>query len=788
MDEIAPQAESKINLLYETYIGTAENTFDKSPLLQDFDPFNPDDLWQKTGDYSIYEDMLKDDQISICMQLKKDLIIGSGFTFIKTDEEQDEIEDFLEDTFNNDVESLFIDSIEEVTTAYDFGFSVSEKVFKQREDNFLTLKYLKTRHPQTWLFYKDDKGNIEKLIQRSCKGDIEIDQKSVLKYINAPKFGNFYGQSDLRAAYAAWFAKRQVIRYYAIFLEKAASPTPVGRYDKSAPKKAITDLFNILKNFQTKTAITIPKDIEVEFLESSNTGEAYSKAINIFNMFIGRALFIPDLLGVSGSETGGGSYSLGKEQIAIFMLHILRRRNKLEMLINNEIIKPIVLFNFGDVEFPKFKFKAIEDDKAFELAKVWLDAVKGNVFKANDDEINHFRKLVKFPEGEVLFQTPASPFQVPQDKSPVTSPVEPQEKELPEKEPEEKGEEELEDNPTQTNKDKKNIETKNIFAYPQAVGDYHKKVNFKQLKNKLNDYDDSLVNQGKSLIKKIYADFFDQLQKKKVVTKQDVEVIDEIKLKGLKDLKQLLKQSQMDLYKDAQAQAMTELDKSNFAQPTTSEEFLELLESENYNFIGDWQYNLKKKARIEVIAAIKDGRPISTVIDILDIDGKKLSEVQLERYARTKHTEVMNRGRVKAFEESGVVDAYQYSAIMDDRTSYICDSLHNKIFKKGTEPVPPMHFNALINGSLITTKEGFKKIEDIKINDYVLTHKNKFQKVYDVMSKFEDKEFYEIILDNGLVLNITGEHPVLTNRGWIRVDELMFSDNIICDKDIMNVL
>jgi SPP1 gp7 family putative phage head morphogenesis protein len=709
MDESTPQAESKLNLLFETYFGTAENTFDKSPLLQDFDPFNPDDLWQKTGDYSIYEDMLKDDQVSICMKLKKDLVIGSGFHFVKTDEEQDEIEDFLEDTFNNDVETLFVDSIEEIISAYEFGFSVTEKIFKQRYDNFLTLKYLKTRHPQTWLFYKDDKGNIEKLIQRSCKGDIEIDQKSVIKYINSPRFGNCYGESDLRAAYNAWFAKRQVIRYYAIFLEKAASPTPVGRYDKSAPKKAIADLFSILKNFQTKTAITIPKDIEVEFLESSNTGEAYSKAINIFNMFIGRALFIPDLLGVSGSETGGGSLALGKEQISIFMLHILRRRNKLETLINNEIIKPIVLFNFGNVEYPKFQFKSLEDDKTFELAKAWLDAVKGNVFKPNEDEINHFRKLVKFPEGEVVFKEPApSPFQSQSPDPKIEAPMNEAE-DLEEQDDE--AEEELEDKQLQTS------EVQLKFAYPQAEGNYHKKVNFKQLKNKLNDYDDSLVNEGKSLIKKIYADFFDQLQKKKVITRQDIDVIDEIKLKGLKDLKQLLKQSQMDLYKDAQSQAMTELDKSNFAQPTTSQEFLDLIESENYNFIGDWQYNLKKKARIEVVAAIKDGRPISTVIDILDMDGKKLSEVQLERYARTKHTEVMNRGRVKAFEESGVVDAYQYSAIMDGSTTPICSALHNKIFAKGTEPIPPCHFNCRSTLIPITKYEKFKPTTSIKGQD-----------------------------------------------------------------------
>jgi NAD+--asparagine ADP-ribosyltransferase len=30
---------------------------------------------------------------------------------------------------------------------------------------------------------------------------------------------------------------------------------------------------------------------------------------------------------------------------------------------------------------------------------------------------------------------------------------------------------------------------------------------------------------------------------------------------------------------------------------------------------------------------------------------------------------------------------------MDDRTSPICEGLHGKVFKSGTEPVPPMHFN-----------------------------------------------------------------------------------------------
>jgi len=184
-------------------------------------------------------------------------------------------------------------------------------------------------------------------------------------------------------------------------------------------------------------------------------------------------------------------------------------------------------------------------------------------------------------------------------------------------------------------------------------------------------------------------------------------------------------------------------------------------------------------------AALKDGLPISSVIELMD-DSKKKAVISTNRYARTKFTEVMNKGRMAFFESTGVVSGYQYSAIMDGVTTAICQGLHGKFFKSGTQPIPPMHFNALVEGSLIKTKNGNKLIEQIKIGDEVLTHNNRYCAVYDTMKKFEDKEYFQIELENGKLINITGEHPVYTNRGWIRADELNLKDNVICFEDIVN--
>ncbi len=703
MSEQSPQPQagsSSRNAVADLYTGFDENTYFKSPLVSDSfrPPYNPDDLWQKTGSYSIYEEMAKDDQVSVCLQLKKDLILGDGGMFVPGEEGQDDIIEDLENAFNEEYEGDFDNDLEEILTGYDFGFSLTEKIFKLRDDNSLGIKHLRTRHPNSWRLHQDVKGNVTDFQQITVEGDKSIDPKSLIHYVNNPKFQNPYGNSDLRTAYNAWFTKRQVIKYFAIFLEKGASPIPVGRFDKNAPQAAIDKLFESLKKFATKTALVIPKEIEVQFLEAKNNGEAYTKALHFFNMIIGRSLFVPDLLGFTGSETGGGSLALGKEQMGLFFKHIVRRRRNLELIINRELVKPLIIYNHGIIDDPPvFKFKPLNDLDALELAKVWLEATRYKAYQISPEEVNHFRRLVKFPEGDVEFVAPTpAPGAAPHD--PNQDPNAPKPGEL--------GYEPLADQPDPAEavkspppKEKTDAvqppTEKKTFgkAFNLPPGSYYKKVDFKAIANKLNDYDQSVMNDSHKIVKKMMADLFDQIDKKKIVQNANVDRIDSLQLKYKKELKQVLKSSFMQLYKDAKSQASTEILKGNYAKPLTNEEFLAVIEEETYQFVGDYEYGILKKVKAELVAAIKDGVSLASIQDVLDRDMQELSDTQLERFARTKHTEVMNNARVDFFEESGVVAAYQYSAVLDDSTTDICAGLDGKIFAAGDECIPPMHFN-----------------------------------------------------------------------------------------------
>ena len=749
IDRGKPRAAKSENLIGEFYTGLIEKTYHESSFWSDSmsKPYNPDPLFQKTSDYSIYEEMLKDDQINVCLSLKKDLVLASGWDIIPgdSDNEDTEVKDYLEKCLNEDIDTPIDSLLEEILTAYEFGFSLTEKIFKLNPEGMLALKVLKTRHPATWLIHTDERGNVTNYEQRGRKESISVDPKSLIHYINNPRFQNPYGNSDLQPAYAAYFVKRQIIKFLAIFLEKAAGPMPVAKYPTNTPKQAVDDLFDTIKKFQVKTALALPKEVEIEFLESKNTGEAYHKAINIFNMFIGRSLMIPDLLGFQGTESGGGSYSLGTEQAQILYKHINRRRSTLERFVNREIIQPIVVYNFGMMEkFPKFKFKPIRDEDAIELGKLWIELQKGKFYKPTEEEINYFRKLTKFPEGEVELTEDEPQQQIdPQTGLPVDPMIngEMHDEINPEKQPDKDGEQkgmekdaviptggDADDGAIPPKPGKKiNNPKKNRGVKPYAVtpGDYRKKVDFKAIKAYLDRFEHKVVQEAKPVIQKIFKDLGDQIAKKKIIQQQKPEKIDKLKLKYLGEFERVIQNNLATAYEEAKLIGKTELGssaKKKFAAPLPDKDFLRVLEEENYQFIGDWEYAITKKARIAIIAAIKDGKSISDVLRILEEDGLPASLTSLERYARTKFTEVANKGRLEYFNASGIVAAYQYSAILDEVTTDLCENLHGTIFENGDEPVPPLHFNCRSMLIPITKYEDYKATDKIGkqgIDEYI---------------------------------------------------------------------
>ena len=81
--------------------------------------------------------------------------------------------------------------------------------------------------------------------------------------------------------------------------------------------------------------------------------------------------------------------------------------------------------------------------------------------------------------------------------------------------------------------------------------------------------------------------------------------------------------------------------------------------------------------------------------------------------------------------------------------------------------------SCLTGDTWINTMSGGKQIRDLNVGDMVLTHMGRFRKVIAKKSRVSTDDLYEIKVGTRLTkTKITGNHPVLTNLGWVRVDEL----------------
>ena len=87
---------------------------------------------------------------------------------------------------------------------------------------------------------------------------------------------------------------------------------------------------------------------------------------------------------------------------------------------------------------------------------------------------------------------------------------------------------------------------------------------------------------------------------------------------------------------------------------------------------------------------------IKQVLPEVDAAGRAINiPARLENIARTNTADAVNQARQALFnspELRGFVQAYEYSAVLDDRTTEICEHLNGKILKDFGSYTPPNHF------------------------------------------------------------------------------------------------
>jgi len=682
-----------------------------SSLFSDYSlrPYNPDNLTRLKGGLDIYTEMRRDDQIKAALGIKKHSILGSGWVIHTDDPKINEHAEFVERNLTEDLEISFDEALYDILTALEYGFSCTEKILKVVDQQYKFSNF-KTRAPHTFTFYTDDYGNIKEdgLRQDTQGGEIKLDRSKFILFVNQKEHDNWYGESELRACYRAWWSKNTIIKFWNMFLERFGMPTTIGKYDPNTTNTDLVTRFTtVLKDIQQKTTITIPEGFDVSFLEAMRRGPAdYKEAISTYNLMIARSLLVPDLLGFS-KEAEGGSYSLGQKHFDIFMISVERVRRQIELLIKQELIKYIIQLNFGEQEkYPDFKFKPLTERNKEELAKVWLDAAKFGVLQPTPKELSYFREVTGFPEPKEEKQ-PAGKAKAPTGETP-------------------KSEDE---------------EKKFEFKLSRPLTVYEKKVNFKKVEEVLtNQSIEATVSIG-AVLSGLVENLKDEIIEREIIPKKKLEALDKLSLKNLNQLKTSVKRHMLEFFKQGKAEGNEEIShvKKLKINPGAldPEKMKVFFDEKSFYVVNTLRDEINKIVKAHCFEGIKAGESTKDIIKAVSEDIAKyipdreyirnrraaITEpkvartvnqgARLEAIVRTNMMEAYNEGRMQFFQEEDVrdmIEAWQFSAIMDDRTSAICASLDQTVFGPNDyfNYQPPLHMNCRSMLIPITKFEDYK--------------------------------------------------------------------------------
>jgi len=656
-----------------TYYDAYERLFGQGS----FQVYNPSALIGRRG-YDILDKMRLDDQVKAAMALKKHAVLGSGWI---VESPADQAEDWEGTIFVRKVlgglQGALVRQLLGIMTALDYGFSVTEKIWAER-DGSIVLADLRTRRPHDWTFELDPFGEITVIKQ----GAREIDRSKLMLYVHAQEFGNPYGQSDLEAAYPRWWVKDNAYRWMAMLLERLGIPPIFALYNPSAYGAGngakLAELQTVLQHLQASTVGTVPrgKPEDLDFWTpelADNVANVFIPALEQLDRAISRALLMPGLIGVTSDATEG-SLARSRTHFDVFLLVVKNLQSELGEFVQEQLIKPLVDFNFTVDAYPQFSFMPVGDKARLDILAQWEKLVSGGTVTRQPQDETYIRMMLDFPE----FDAAVTP-------SPTTQ----KETRLKAHRAENRFERRMDF--VAMEKDLDDVETRFKSALRSTLQDARKKLLAKVQKVYGPGYTPEAMSlpYTPSVASVIRSFLLEAAQLGVTSARRDIDTT-----------------AKPRVYKRAEGEIMK-----------SAEAYIKA----KAQVVSDiFTSRVQNKVKSALLAAIRYGDTTREAIERLESVFDEEEGAYLENVARTNITDAVNTGRLEQFRDPDVADyiaAVEYSAIMDTRTTPVCQHLDGKLFSPNdsalTELSPPNHYQC--RSVLVPVMVD----EDIKEEDFI---------------------------------------------------------------------
>ena len=315
----------------------------------------------------LFEEMEeKDPHLFSQLQTRKNAVTGLDYEVIPfdSDDERDkEIAEFIEGELNS-IES-FEDVMLDLLDAIGKGIAVSE-IMWGFEEGRTTVNDIRCRHQKR--FFWDDEDDFKVRTQDAPEGILLPENKFIVHRYKA-RSGHPARAGVLRVVAWCYLFKNYDLKDWVSFCEVFGMPLRLGKYAQGASEADKKALMEALVQIGTDAAGIIPDGTEIEFKNSDKTSttDLYERLARYCDEQISKAVLGQTLT----SDSGGGSFAQSKTHNEVRHDLTVADCKALAATLRRDLIRPLVLFNFGeDRRIPYLRFDCEEGEDLEQTANI----------------------------------------------------------------------------------------------------------------------------------------------------------------------------------------------------------------------------------------------------------------------------------------------------------------------------------------------------------------------------------------------------------------------------------
>lgn len=320
----------------------------------------------------------KDDDVSSALEMLKLAVLRRARNVVPADDsgEAQDIASFIEDQLSN-VRNMH-EVLEAMLDAPAYGISVQEVIYDVSAGQ-VGLVDIKDRPQELFAFnpqYLLQTGPMRLMTNPwSIDGGELVPEEKFLIFTFRPRSGNRRGRPLLRRVFwPSWF-KRQCMRFWLRFGEKGPGTAAV-QYPAGANQDEKNKALAVAEAMINSVAIAVPENLGLikELLTSarSQNPAVYKQLIDDQKYAIARAI-LGQTLTSYGNEGGRGSNALGAVHAKMFYLKEVEVATKLEAVFNDQLVRSLVLWNYGP-NAPMPKWTISTEDEQDLVARIGIDS------------------------------------------------------------------------------------------------------------------------------------------------------------------------------------------------------------------------------------------------------------------------------------------------------------------------------------------------------------------------------------------------------------------------------